>query len=155
MLDGGVAVADDVLGVWLLMMCGSRYDPNMSVVDNIDLPPSLMSRFDLIYLVLDKPDPVSDRRLAKHLLSMYSERGFLPSAVRPILASRITQLFLLLLQETGTQFSSKELNEYISYARLNIRPKISEEATHELVSGYTQMRRSSGNKKVCEAGCCV
>jgi hypothetical protein len=30
---------------------GSRYNPRMSVVDNIDLPPSLMSRFDLIYLV--------------------------------------------------------------------------------------------------------
>ena len=81
-LDGGVA-ADDL---WF------RYDPNMSVVDNIDLPPSLMSRFDLIYLVLDKPDPISDRRLAKHLLSMYSERGFLPSAVRP--ASCISRVSL-------------------------------------------------------------
>ena len=30
---------------------GSRYNPSMSVVDNIQLPPSLMSRFDLIYLV--------------------------------------------------------------------------------------------------------
>ena len=30
---------------------GSRYNPTMSVVENIQLPPSLMSRFDLIYLV--------------------------------------------------------------------------------------------------------
>lgn len=30
---------------------GSRYNPQLSVVDNIQLPPSLMSRFDLIYLV--------------------------------------------------------------------------------------------------------
>lgn len=52
-----------------------RYDPTVSVVENIDLPPSLMSRFDLIYLVLDKPDPISDRRLAKHLISMYGEHG--------------------------------------------------------------------------------
>ena len=29
----------------------SRYNPRLSVVENIQLPPSLMSRFDLIYLV--------------------------------------------------------------------------------------------------------
>ena len=32
----------------------SKYDPKLSVVDNIKLPPTLLSRFDLIYLVLDK-----------------------------------------------------------------------------------------------------
>lgn len=32
----------------------SKYDPKLSVIDNIKLPPTLMSRFDLIYLVLDK-----------------------------------------------------------------------------------------------------
>jgi DNA replication licensing factor MCM4 len=29
----------------------SRYNPNLSVVENIKLPPTLLSRFDLIYLV--------------------------------------------------------------------------------------------------------
>ena len=32
----------------------SKYDPKLSVVDNIKLPPTLLSRFDLIYLVLDR-----------------------------------------------------------------------------------------------------
>lgn len=32
----------------------SKYDPKLSVIDNIRLPPTLLSRFDLIYLVLDK-----------------------------------------------------------------------------------------------------
>lgn len=40
---------------------------------NIDLPPTLISRFDLLYLVLDKIDEVSDRRLARHLVSLYLE----------------------------------------------------------------------------------
>ena len=39
----------------------SRYNPRMSVVENIKLPPTLLSRFDLIYLVLDKPNAESDR----------------------------------------------------------------------------------------------
>ena len=49
----------------------SRYDPSMSVVENLQLPPTLLSRFDLIYLILDKPDANSDRRLARHLIAMY------------------------------------------------------------------------------------
>ncbi len=52
---------------------GSRYNPAMSVVDNIDLPPTLLSRFDLIYLVLDKPNPETDRRLARHLVALHYE----------------------------------------------------------------------------------
>ena len=32
----------------------SKYDPKLSVVDNIKLPPTLLSRFDLIYLILDR-----------------------------------------------------------------------------------------------------
>ena len=37
----------------------SRYNPKLSVVENIQLPPTLLSRFDLIYLVLDRPDAVN------------------------------------------------------------------------------------------------
>lgn len=54
---------------------GSRYNPQLSVVENIQLPPSLMSRFDLIYLLLDKPNEASDRKLAKHLVSLFGDRS--------------------------------------------------------------------------------
>ena len=50
---------------------GSRYNPRLSIIDNIQLPPTLLSRFDLIYLVLDKADEASDRKLARHLVAMY------------------------------------------------------------------------------------
>ena len=53
----------------------SRYDPKLSVVDNIKLPPSLLSRFDLIYLVLDKQNEAADRRLANHIVSLYTTLG--------------------------------------------------------------------------------
>jgi DNA replication licensing factor MCM4 len=50
---------------------GSKYNPNLPVPQNIDLPPTLLSRFDLVYLILDRVDETADRRLARHLLSMY------------------------------------------------------------------------------------
>lgn len=52
---------------------GSKYNPNIPVTQNIDLPPTLLSRFDLVYLVLDKVDEAIDRRLAKHIVGMYLE----------------------------------------------------------------------------------
>lgn len=52
---------------------GSKYNPNLPVPQNIDLPPTLLSRFDLVYLVLDRIDETNDRRLAKHLVGMYLE----------------------------------------------------------------------------------
>lgn len=50
---------------------GSKYNPNLPVPQNIDLPPTLLSRFDLVFLILDRIDETADRRLARHLLSMY------------------------------------------------------------------------------------
>ena len=72
----------------------SKYNPRLSVVENLNLPPSLLSRFDLVYalppshfasltsvtapiqlphsyLILDRVDPKSDRRLALHIVSMF------------------------------------------------------------------------------------
>lgn len=52
---------------------GSKYNLNWPITRNIDLPPTLISRFDLLYLVLDKIDDKSDRMLAKHLVGLYLE----------------------------------------------------------------------------------
>ena len=50
---------------------GSEYDNNKTISENIDLPPTLVSRFDLIFLVLDPANELYDKRLAKHLVSLY------------------------------------------------------------------------------------
>lgn len=45
--------------------------------ENINLPPTLLSRFDLIYLVTDNRD--NDLQLARHLISLFHD----PSSLRP------------------------------------------------------------------------
>ncbi len=107
----------------------SRYNPRMSVVDNIQLPPTLLSRFDLIYLILDKPNVDSDRQLAKHLVGLYHE---VPTSAEPPLEQSF-------------------LRDYISYARENIHPVISDMASRELINGYLEMRRMGGNSKTISA----
>ena len=101
---------------------GSRYNPDLSVPQNIDLPPTLLSRFDLIYLILDRVDEKMDKRLAKHLLSLYLED-------RPETAHTENDIL-------PVEF----LTLYISYARSNIQPVISQEAAEDLVESYVAMR---------------
>ena len=102
----------------------SRYDVSKSVVANINLLPTIMSRFDLIYLILDRPNEAHDRRLAKHLVSMYFEE--VPTREQTIISMDI-------------------LTDYISYARMNVNPRLSEEASEALVHEYVQMRQVGNN----------
>ncbi|KMU72833.1 DNA replication licensing factor mcm4 [Coccidioides immitis RMSCC 3703] len=101
---------------------GSKYNPNLPVPQNIDLPPTLLSRFDLVYLVLDRIDEQNDRRLAKHLVGMY-------------------------LEDTPENASTEEilpvefLTSYITYAKANISPRLTPAAGEALTNAYVEMRK--------------
>lgn len=72
---------------------GSKYNPNLPVPQNIDLPPTLLSRFDLVYLILDRIDETNDRRLARHLLSMYLDDKPQSAMGGEVLVSNSAQIF--------------------------------------------------------------
>ncbi|AEO66150.1 9b3644bd-4590-4123-8813-2ec34f9ab094 [Thermothielavioides terrestris] len=111
---------------------GSRYNPELSVPQNIDLPPTLLSRFDLVYLILDRVDEKTDQRLARHLLSMYLED-------KPESA-----------QTNNDILPIEFLTSYISYARANIHPTITPEAGRELVDSYVEMRKLGQDVRAAE-----
>lgn len=108
----------------------SRYNPRKSVVENIQLPPTLLSRFDLIYLVLDRPNADSDRRLARHLVGLYFEVPEVP-------------------QHGGIDHAL--LRDYIAYCRQFVKPEISEDASRELIEAYLQMRKLGNSNKTITA----
>lgn len=86
-----------------------RYLPELTLSENINLPPTLLSRFDLVYLVLDKHDEERDRKLAKHLVSLFwadapeqtqpvsvsAEPLTVGDGILPIKASLVTALIIL------------------------------------------------------------
>ena len=88
----------------------SKYNPKMSIVDNIQLPPTLLSRFDLIYLVLDKQNEASDRRLANHIVSLYSEMA---QGEKSLVQGDVQSTELLRSNKIDREFFA----QYISYAR--------------------------------------
>lgn len=51
--------------------CESQWNKNKTIIENIQLPHTLMSRFDLIFLMLDPHNELFDKRLAEHLVSLY------------------------------------------------------------------------------------
>ena len=85
---------------------GSKYNVDLPVPQNIDLPPTLLSRFDLVYLVLDRIDEVNDRRLARHLVGMYLEDSPENASAAEILVS-----FLLLCLSHWNQANERSLSQ--------------------------------------------
>lgn len=105
----------------------SRYNPKRPVTENIDLPPTLLSRFDLIYLILDKPNKALDRTLAQHLVSLYYKEE-----------DRVARKQDFIDQKT--------FQDYVAYSREEFHPKLTEEAGEELVKSYTNMRNLGRNR---------
>ena len=48
-----------------------KYNVDLPIAQNIDLPPTLISHSDLLYLVLDRIDKTLGRKLAQHLVGLY------------------------------------------------------------------------------------
>lgn len=109
----------------------SRYDPNLPVTANIDLPPPLLSRFDLVYLILDKVDEKIDRQLARHLTDMYLEDA----------PETVSNSYVL-----PVEF----LTSYIQYAKDNYQPRMTEEGKNELVRVYVSMRKLGEDSRSSE-----
>ena len=109
----------------------SRYNPKMSVVENIELPPTLLSRFDLIYLILDKTSEVNDKRLAAHILGLYGDSH---------------------IEKVDKELLPRELlASYISFARKHCKPVLTDEASASLTRAYVEMRRMGNSSKTITA----
>ncbi|KAL9941039.1 hypothetical protein V8E36_000527 [Tilletia maclaganii] len=110
---------------------GSKYNPRLPITRNIDLPPTLISRFDLVYLVLDKVDEASDRRLARHLVALYLDDA----------------------PPTGSQYETlpvETLTAYISYVRNHVNPVLTAAASDALARHYVDLRKLGEDPRSAE-----
>jgi len=107
----------------------SAYDKRKSVVENINLPANLMTRFDFIWLMLDKRNRDTDRRLAQHLVSMYSEtRG------SPLIAK--------------AEIPSVLFRNYIAFARRWCHPVLTDASLERLIKEYMELRNMGHSTNV-------
>ena len=98
-----------------------RFDPYGIIAEQINLPPTLINRFDLIFTIKDLPDEKKDSLLATHILNLHQS----PNMKEPDIDTDL-------------------LKKYIGYAKRKVSPKLTDGAIVEIKKYYLKMRASGG-----------
>lgn len=146
-----------------------QYDRRRRMQENIGLPDSLLSRFDLLFVVLDQLDPESDRKIASHVISGHRYRNRLDfgeyddeddSDDEGITMGNSKTHSIWQVSQKGrmstdfTQLESEEdddphsddvlqhdfLRKYLRFAKQRYKPTLTEEARECIANRYGEMR---------------
>ncbi|MFX0210054.1 MAG: hypothetical protein ACFFDT_29000, partial [Candidatus Hodarchaeota archaeon] len=99
-----------------------RYDEAYPIYEQINLTPALISRFDLIYIIIDKPNREKDTELSKYILKTHQNpQG---KQILPV-------------------FDKEFLRKYIAYAKQNIQPELTDEAMEVFQDFYVDFRNNT------------
>ena len=99
-----------------------RYDSYRNITDNINLPVTLLSRFDLLFIMKDVPDVDADSKMSEHILTLHR----------------------LKMTPEEPPLTPELLRKYIAYAK-RVEPQLTEEVVVELRQFYLKMRSTSGS----------
>lgn len=101
-----------------------RFDPYEILAKQIELPSTLINRFDLIFPVKDLPNAERDEKLASFILKLHKE------------------------ESSGTdgpaRFETVMIKKYVGYAKQSVFPKLTDQALNEIKNYFVSMR-NSGN----------
>jgi len=115
-----------------------RYNPKKTAEQNIQLPAALLSRFDLLWLIQDKPDRQNDLRLAQHITYVHQHSVHPPSQYQPMDMNLMRRYIALCKEKIPTV--PRELTEYIVSAYVEMR----KEARHSRDMTFTSARTLLG-----------
>ena len=99
-----------------------RFDQTKNLSDQFDVPPTLLSRFDLIFPIVDVLDEEKDTKLAEHILSTHMGTDDI---------------------DEKSFFDQDLLRKYIAYARRKVFPKLHPAASQKIKEFYVELRRKS------------
>jgi len=123
-----------------------RFNRYESLADQIDMPPALLSRFDLIFILLDIPESKMDNQIANHLLQTHYA-GELIQHKSNISSSDISQEYINeQLINIVPDIEPDLLRKYVAYSRRNVYPIMDEDARMHLVDFYTSLRKQGEGK---------
>jgi len=102
-----------------------RFDPYEALAKQINLPNTLINRFDLIFPVRDLPDKIKDEKLASFILNKQKDP-----------------------EHNDADIDTDTVKRYIAYARRNCFPKLTDGAIEEIKAYYLKMRGSSSEDQI-------
>ncbi|CAD7698596.1 unnamed protein product [Ostreobium quekettii] len=124
-----------------------RYDDLKTAQENIDLQSTILSRFDLIFIVKDTRNVEKDRQIARHVLDVHR------MASMQINDDRETPLFspsVSKRQGADTPQNIDFLKRYAHYAKRHCTPQMSEEASRVLEAEYVSLRTEA--RRIADSG---
>jgi len=120
-----------------------RFDEFMPIHEQINMPPALLSRFDLIFSILDKPSRSNDTDIASHILRTH-KAGEVNENINKSKKSRHKRKEQeKLIENIVPVFEPDFLRKYVAYAKRNIYPVMTDEALEILKNYYVDFRNSS------------
>ncbi|OGS47922.1 MAG: hypothetical protein A3K68_01050 [Euryarchaeota archaeon RBG_16_68_13] len=114
-----------------------RFDEHKYISEQIDLPPTLLSRFDIIFSMIDRPEAEKDRQLAEHILKGHRVGEIAKRREEGATASGTKEL-----EDPYTpHFSPDFLRKYVAYAK-RIYPVMTDEAMTAIEKKYLEIRKT-------------
>jgi replicative DNA helicase Mcm len=114
----------------------NRFDLYKNPLEQIDLPFSLLSRFDLYFVIPDLLDKQMDTDIAKHVLRTQSLAEKLSGSDRSISKEELSSIEKEILPVIDPNIFKK----YVAYARQNMRPVLSQAASDIILKFYVELR---------------
>ncbi|KAJ2451307.1 DNA replication licensing factor mcm8 [Coemansia sp. RSA 2424] len=131
---------------------GGHYNKAKTVAENLKINSALLSRFDLIFILLDQPNADMDRFLSEHVMALHSgtkvSGGGAHFAAAEVAAAEagdgsasIRQWLRLQPGERLDPIPPLLLRKYVAYARKYVHPRLSPAATLKLKQFYLELRK--------------
>jgi replicative DNA helicase Mcm len=120
-----------------------RFDEFMPLHDQINMPPALLSRFDLIFSILDKPNRQTDTDLASHILQSHKGGEILEHRKKISDKLYSKEQETTFMKHVQPVFDPEFLRKYVAYAKRYVFPVLTDDAMEILQNYYVDFRSSS------------
>ncbi len=114
-----------------------RYDDERSAAENIDFLPTILSRFDLIFIVRDIRNAARDMDMARHIMNIHINAGQADVSAAQAAAD----------DAASQDVSLTDMKRFISYARSKCAPRLSPDAARMLRDHYVTIRNDQRARK--------
>ena len=126
-----------------------RFDQFVPIAEQINMPPSLLSRFDLIFVMTDQPEAERDEAIASHIIKTHRVGELIKQHKYSPLPGVDEEYIQRALAPVTPDIEPSLLRKYIAYAKRTCFPILSDGAQEALISYYMRLRSlATGNKPV-------
>lgn len=125
---------------------GGRYDSSKTFSQNVELTDPILSRFDVLCVVKDVVDPVRDEMLATFVVDSHAKSQPKGSNIEETPAGLSQDESSNLNHSSDPEVLSQDtLRKYVTYAKLNVFPKLHDVDLEKLTHVYADLRRESSH----------